>query len=528
MAMKVSDNVLALDELFPQVKDFVIEHCYASISEIQRKFRVGFNRATRIVEQLEANGVITEMNEEGVRLSLIVTDEQQAWWNALPVLWKKIFTTHIYHGDKLFTPAKQFYEPSAEIELRRKTDLIHVFCLTEIGFYKGPSLDYIPDLRYFNRLERFSIPNFQSMIDYIFERVLLIRIKCVDESFAIKLFSVLNDRGLDLNPTDIIKAYLLQKLNCKTDRESFIEVWKRIENLCKQSKENMQNLFNLYLFYSTAENPRNSLQEEYKIKLKDKEPHSLILDIENFAKNLVEIVSDNFDSDISLLKYLPNKLYWKAILATAKQKNYRDFDLLKNLIMRYFYQSWIAEGTSSRVKQTSFNIIKEVKKNSNIVDIKNVILKNLEKYESYQSFLPRQNVYNKSWHKPVLFLLEYNTQEKMSFVEISNDIHTEHILPKEWKKDDLNWSQYFTENDAKEFINSLGNLTLLSGIKNIQASNRDYVSKVDIYDGKGIDGKTRFNITQDIMKKYPKNWSVETIKERRDDMVSKIISYLTI
>ncbi|HDR1109514.1 TPA: DUF262 domain-containing protein [Pasteurella multocida] len=372
------------------------------------------------------------------------------------------------------------------------------------------------------------IPNFQSMIDYIFERVLLIRIKCVDESFAIKLFSVLNDRGLDLNPTDIIKAYLLQKLNCKTDRESFIEVWKRIENLCKQSKENMQNLFNLYLFYSTAENPRNSLQEEHKIKLKDKEPHSLILDIENFAKNLVEIVSDNFDSDISLLKYLPNKLYWKAILATAKQKNYRDFDLLKNLIMRYFYQSWIAEGTSSRVKQTSFNIIKEVKKNSNIVDIKNVILKNLEKYESYQSFLPRQNVYNKSWHKPVLFLLEYNTQEKMSFVEISNDIHTEHILPKEWKKDDLNWSQYFTENDAKEFINSLGNLTLLSGIKNIQASNRDYVSKVDIYDGKGIDGKTRFNITQDIMKKYPKNWSVETIKERRDDMVSKIISYLTI
>lgn len=157
MAMKVSDNVLALDELFPQVKDFVIEHCYASISEIQRKFRVGFNRATRIVEQLEANGVITEMNEEGVRLSLIVTDEQQAWWNALPVLWKKIFTTHIYHGDKLFTPAKQFYEPSAEIELRRKTDLIHVFCLTEIGFYKGPSLDYIPDLRYFNRLKDFSI-----------------------------------------------------------------------------------------------------------------------------------------------------------------------------------------------------------------------------------------------------------------------------------------------------------------------------------------------------------------------------------
>ncbi|HDR1107056.1 DUF262 domain-containing protein [Pasteurella multocida] len=375
------------------------------------------------------------------------------------------------------------------------------------------------------------IPNFQSMIDYIFERVLLIRIKCYDEGFAIKLFSVLNDRGLDLNPTDIIKAYLLQKLSCETDRKSFIEVWKRIENLCKQSKESMQNLFNLYLFYSTGENPKNSLQEEYKIKLKDAEPHSLILDIETFAKNLVYIVSDNFDSDISLLKYLPNKLYWRAILAAAKQVNYHDFDLLKNLIMRYFYQSWIAEGTSSRIKQTSFNIIKEVKKNSTIVDIKNLISKNLEKYESYQSFLPRQNIYNKSWHKPVLFLLEYNTQEKMSFVEISDDIHTEHILPKGWENDNLNWSQCFTKDDANEFIDSLGNLTLLSGIRNIQASNRNYISKIEIYngnDGKGIDGKTRFNITQDIMKKYPKHWSIDIIRERRDDMISKIISYLII
>ncbi|HDR1546672.1 TPA: hypothetical protein R4328_001922 [Pasteurella multocida] len=157
MAMKVVENVLALDELYPQVKDFVIECSYASISQIQRKFRIGFNHASRIVEQLESNGVISSMNEEGLRLSRIVTDEQQAWWDALPVIWKKIFTTHIYHGDKLFTSAKQFHEPSAEIELRCKTDLIQVFCLTEIGFYKGPSLDYIPDLRYFNRLKDFSI-----------------------------------------------------------------------------------------------------------------------------------------------------------------------------------------------------------------------------------------------------------------------------------------------------------------------------------------------------------------------------------
>ena len=58
MAMKVT---FKRDPLFEDVKKFVQQQKFASCSMIQRKFSLGFNRAGRIVEQLEEAGVISSM-----------------------------------------------------------------------------------------------------------------------------------------------------------------------------------------------------------------------------------------------------------------------------------------------------------------------------------------------------------------------------------------------------------------------------------------------------------------------------------
>jgi hypothetical protein len=89
-------------------------------------------------------------------------------------------------------------------------------------------------------------------------------------------------------------------------------------------------------------------------------------------------------------------------------------------------------------------------------------------------------------------------------------------LPKEWNREELNWIDRFSEEAAKPLLNSLGNLTLLSGIKNIQASNRNFADKTEIYkgnNGKGFDGKTSFEITKSIIDNY-NTWTTETITER--------------
>ena len=60
-----------LDPLFDQVVDFVVETQRASISSVQRKFRIGYNRAARIVEQMEAEGIISPPSHNGTREVLV-------------------------------------------------------------------------------------------------------------------------------------------------------------------------------------------------------------------------------------------------------------------------------------------------------------------------------------------------------------------------------------------------------------------------------------------------------------------------
>ena len=55
------------DPLFDQVVDFVVETQRASISSVQRKFRIGYNKAARIVEQMEAEGIISPPSHNGTR-----------------------------------------------------------------------------------------------------------------------------------------------------------------------------------------------------------------------------------------------------------------------------------------------------------------------------------------------------------------------------------------------------------------------------------------------------------------------------
>uniref|UniRef100_A0A8W7PRH3 Outer-membrane lipoprotein carrier protein n=1 Tax=Anopheles coluzzii TaxID=1518534 RepID=A0A8W7PRH3_ANOCL len=61
-----------LDPLFDQAVEFVVDKRRASISGVQRQFRIGYNRAARIIEQMEAQGIVNE--------SVLVSDGETLWF----------------------------------------------------------------------------------------------------------------------------------------------------------------------------------------------------------------------------------------------------------------------------------------------------------------------------------------------------------------------------------------------------------------------------------------------------------------
>jgi len=62
--MEADDDI---DPLFDQAVEFVVDKRRASISGVQRQFRIGYNRAARIIEQMEVQGIISEQGHNGTR-----------------------------------------------------------------------------------------------------------------------------------------------------------------------------------------------------------------------------------------------------------------------------------------------------------------------------------------------------------------------------------------------------------------------------------------------------------------------------
>jgi hypothetical protein len=388
------------------------------------------------------------------------------------------------------------------------------------------------------------LDDINDFINYIFDNVTIIKIVCHDESFAIKLFGVLNDRGLNLTPADIIKAHMMESMVGNDDElNKFVKIWDDIEKIVSATDDTMKWLLSLYFYYLNSGNPKKSLQDEFKPKIKESDPKILISDIKEFSKSHYNIINDDSDIYISMLKHLNHNIYWKSILVTAVHIKYEEYENLKKLITQYYYSSWISGGTAARIKQTSFNILKMVKDNIPINDyridkdgksipckgIKSVVLNNLNRYKKYQYILENKSIDNESWIRPVLLMIEYS-DKKINYINSMRNLYIDHIFPKKWNENSLNWKDSFSKDDANKYLSCLGNLTLISGKNNFDNRNVNYKDKENIYiknNGKGLDGRISFDLTSSILSDY-ENWTVENIEFRTLYLIEKINSILSI
>ena len=220
-------------------------------------------------------------------------------------------------------------------------------------------------------------------------------------------------------------------------------------------------------------------------------------------------------------------MYWKSILIGAIMSEYKDYDKLKLQLRRFYYLYWVAGKTLSQIKQTSFNLIKWVKEHRDIEEIAKELNDKLESdkiLDLASRNLSSEHIASEPWIKPLLILMEYNVTDEShsSFIELNYDLHLEHILPIKYEK--FNEWSHISKEFAPKWINSAGNLTLLSGSKNIEASNNPFDIKIEVYRGKGKydhknDKITGFKITQSILldfdkSTYDKLWNEKSIHDR--------------
>ncbi len=410
-----------------------------------------------------------------------------------------------------------------------------------------------------NYLEKKEIADINDFIRWLYFKVIFIKTTCSSISMALRIFSVLNARGLPLHAIDVFKVELLKKLAKEKDQEDFVYRWNALRQKCldneskfpkrkenKREKNAAEILFSWYLTYlhpvTSGKNMEERLADQFE-RL-NKTPLEYLKSVEDFYNAYCEVLEMQ-DLHAHLLSYLASD-FWCIILCTSILHNYSQSEKedLKKWLVKFYYQNWVAEQKEPK-KQTNCNIINALKEKKNIDDITSIVKQYLDENKITQNFrekLKDDHLYEKhkrssknSWLRPILILVEYfmNDDPKPKRIQ-TNDFHVEHILP---QKPTLSsqWAKDFSEEERKRYTHSLANLTLLGGKKNKEASNLDFKDKKKIYMGEGIRlnkkktfrAMTCYDTTKYIAHHYTE-WTPKGLEKRKEELIKIIESVLTL
>ncbi len=417
-----------------------------------------------------------------------------------------------------------------------------------------------------NYLEKKEIKNINDFIKWLYFKVVFIKTTCPNVSMALRIFSVLNARGLPLHAIDVFKVELLKKLANKKNQEEFVSRWSALHQKCsgneskfpkrkenKREKNATETLFSWYLTYLNPVTSGKSMEERLADQFErlNKPPLEYFKGVEDFYNAYYKVLEMQ-DWHAHLLSYLASD-FWCIILCASLLHRYSDQDIeaLKELLVKFYYQNWVATREEPK-KQTNCNIIKALKEKKSVESIASIVKEYLDYHKITQDFkknLQDSKLYEQhkkssknSWLRPILILVEYSISDDPRPKRIQmNDFHVEHILPQN-PDPSSQWVKDFSEEERGLYTHSLANLTLLGGKKNTKALsqvlNQDFKEKKEIYMGNAVKlGKdkrgrektfkvmTCYKMTIDIAHKYTE-WMPKSLEKRKEELIQKIESVL--
>ncbi|WP_367692576.1 DUF262 domain-containing protein [Helicobacter pylori] len=455
------------------------------------------------------------------------------------------------------------------IGLNAKDDFVYAlehFNDSQASKNKNNKNNYLKNAIYLkNYLEKKEIKNINAFIMWLYHKVIFIKTTCPNISMALRIFSVLNARGLPLHAIDVFKVELQKKLASKKDQEEFVFRWNALRQKCSENeskfpkrKENRREknaaeiLFSWYLTYLNPVTSAKSMEERLADQFEklNKPPLEYLKGIEDFYNAYCKVLEMQ-DWYAHLLSYLASD-FWRVILCASLLHRYSESEIeaLKELLVKFYYQNWVATQKEPK-KQTNCNIIKALKEKQSVENIASIVKQYLDDdsnkiTQNFREKLKDDHLYEKhkkasknSWLRPILILVEYSMSDDPRPKRIEkDDFHVEHILPQ--KPDPSSqWMKDFSEEERGLYTHSLANLTLLGGKKNAQASNLDFKEKKEIYMGHAVKlGKdkrgrekpfkvmTCYKMTIDIAQ-YTE-WTPKSLEKRKEELIQIIESVLAL
>lgn len=409
-------------------------------------------------------------------------------------------------------------------------------------------------------LDELDLDDLNELYFKFINHAVVVRLDVGEAKDAYKLFETINNRGLSLCPTDIIKNFLLG--HASTINEQVLidvrENWKELivnldgintDNFFRQlmsSKLNRKITFTYLIdefkkYYlgtvtEAKELPEYEIYNEIIIDSEDSIKNELeeteseqeniteeniatvsIVDFSEHLKNLSliykNILNRQFDDstinkhlfNLQRIKSFPSYIFLLDVFQRDDIQKNTIIEILKTLEI-FMMRRHICEYRTGELDDIFSKLVKV--NTSNIVhEVKQSLKKDLPSDDEFEYKFSLANFKgNENRAKYILETFEYKNIEHQGEYTLNtgSDLHLEHIIPKtidtkKSKKEFGDWIEYLGDNSIekhKTYVNRIGNFTLLGQKLNIVASNNPFADKLIEYK------KSNISLTTDIAKNF--------------------------
>ncbi len=385
----------------------------------------------------------------------------------------------------------------------------------------------------------FSNNHIDDFFPYLRSNVLIIYVSADELEDAFRLFTVMNNRGLKLRNSDILKADNLGKIKDNVKRLDCAKKWEETENylaedfdaflshlrtiLVKQKaavsllKEFEDNIYNPTSYDRTTKTMTklpallNKGEDTFKFIDKYKKHYEQLFDNENYdltgsfeLYNFLQLMKKGFEAD-----------FWIAPLLRFYDKFKTDklINFLKSLDNK-FANDWLV-GSTPTTRIENVNEIIQVIDNAKTA---NDVLQNACLTLDATDLVSLEgSIYGRRAARYVLLKLDLLYHGHTTKFEMPETISIEHILPQN-PNDNSQWKKDFTDIQREEWTNKLGNLVLISRRKNSAQGNKDYADKKDKYFKNNVE---LFSNSVRIYNHYP-TWTFADLEKNHKEVSLKI------
>lgn len=361
-----------------------------------------------------------------------------------------------------------------------------------------------------------------NFIDWIIEKVFFIEIVASEEQDAHKVFVSMNDRGLSLTPTEMLKGYLLSEISDDDKREECNEIWKnKITTLNEIDKTEDETFIKNWLRSQYAETIRETKAgaENKDFDIIGTGFHKWVRDEKNKlglsnSQNYINIINEfSFYTDIYLkIKKLENTfddkfkyVYYNSkieftlqpllLLAPICMEDTDEIiDKKINLVSAFIDLLVYTRAVNfkqcnySTIKNYVFNLVKRIRR-LNVDDLSKELIDSYRNFDyTFENLINcRLNLFTKKYIKHMLaritgYIEEKSDKASMYREYINRDLkdpyEIEHITP-----DHFEWyeNEYESQETFDSYRNSLGDLLLLPKSVNASLNDSKYDVKVKKY-----------------------------------------------